>query len=155
MSSYTLEYLPPVKPSAIALGTVFNQAANLAVLTPIFGETYRRAQHADSKEEFIKSKEAASAAALYGSTLVGSGIQTYAVAAVLNHCGILSYKGAAYVGGLIFAATSVPLLVTQIFQERRPAEMVAVKAAVGLVDTVGLAVFLTYWGTRPAHDLLR
>jgi hypothetical protein len=78
------------------------------VLTPIFGETYRRAQNADSKEEFIKSKEAASAAVLYGSTLVGSGVQTYAVAAVLNHCGVLSYKGAAYVGGLIFAATSVP-----------------------------------------------
>jgi hypothetical protein len=78
------------------------------VLGPVFGETYRKAQNADSKEEFIKSKEAASAAALYGSTLVGSGIQTYAVAAILNHCGIFSYKGAAYIGGLIFAATSVP-----------------------------------------------
>ncbi|KAF8250667.1 DUF1761-domain-containing protein [Wilcoxina mikolae CBS 423.85] len=155
MTSYTIDYLPPVKPSAIALGTVFNHAANLAVLTPIFGETYRRAQHADSKEEFIKSKEAASAAVLYGSTLVGSGIQTYAVAAVLNHCGVLSYKGAAYIGGLIFAATSVPQLVTQVFQERRPAELVAVKAAVSAVDTIGLSLFLTWWGTMPAHDLLR
>ncbi|KAA8899516.1 hypothetical protein FN846DRAFT_173019 [Sphaerosporella brunnea] len=155
MSPYTIDYLPPVKPSAIALGTVFNHAANLAVLAPVFGETYRRAQHADSKEEFIKSREAASAAALYGSTLVGSGIQTYAVAAILNHCGVLSYKGAAYVGGLIFAATSMPQLVSQVFQERRPAEMVAVKAAVNLVDTVGLSLFLTWWGTRPAHDLLR
>ena len=78
------------------------------MLAPIFGETYKKAQEADSKEEFIKSREAASAATLYGSTLVGSGIQTYAVAAVLNHCGVLSYKGAAYVGGLIFAATTVP-----------------------------------------------
>lgn len=78
------------------------------MLAPIFGETYKKAQEADSKEEFIKSREAASTAALYGSTLAGSGIQTYAIAAVLNHCGVLSYKGAAYIGGLIFAATSVP-----------------------------------------------
>ena len=103
-----MDYLPPVKPSAIALGTLFNHAANMAVLTPLFGETYHKAQNASSKEEFIKSKEAASAAALYGSTLVGSGLQTYAVAAVLNHCNVLSYKGAAYIGGLVFAATSVP-----------------------------------------------
>lgn len=80
------------------------------MLTPLFGETYRKAQSSNTKEEFIKSKEAASAAALYGSTLLGSGVQTYAVAAVLNHCGVLSYKGAAYVGALIFAATSAPLV---------------------------------------------
>jgi hypothetical protein len=155
MSSFQLDYLPPVKPSAIALGTIFNHAANLAVLTPIFGDTYRKAQRADSKEEFIKSKEAASAATLYGSTLAGSAIQTYAIAALLNHSSVLSYKGAAYIGGLIFAATSVPQLATHIFQERRPAEIVAVKAAVGVVETVGLAVFLTWWGVRPTHDLLR
>ncbi|CCX30448.1 hypothetical protein FPQ18DRAFT_268178 [Pyronema domesticum] len=155
MTSYHLAYMPPVKPSAIALGTVFTHASNLAVLTPIFGETYRRAQRADTKEEFLKSREAASAAALYGSTLVGSGIQTYAVAAVLNHCGVLSYKGAAYVGGLIFAATALPQIISQAFQERRPAELLAVKAAVSAVDTIGLAVFLTWWGTNPAQDLLR
>jgi hypothetical protein len=77
-------------------------------LSPIFGETYRKAQGSESKKEFIKSKEGASAAALYGSTVVSCGVQTYAVAAILNHTGVLSYKGAAYVGGLIFAATSGP-----------------------------------------------
>jgi hypothetical protein len=46
-------------------------------------------------------------------------------------------------------------LVSQIFQERRPAEMVAVKAAVNLVDTVGLSLFLTFWGTSTAYDPLR
>ena len=96
INSHTLDYLPPVKPSAIALGTLFNHAANLAVLGPVFGDTYRRAQAADTKEEFLKSKEAASAATLYGSTLVGSGLQTYAIAAILNHSNVLSYKGAAY-----------------------------------------------------------
>ncbi|KAI5778277.1 putative UPF0591 membrane protein C15E1.02c [Geopyxis carbonaria] len=154
-ASHQLDYLPSVKPSAIALGTVFNHVANLAVLKPVFGEAYTRAQAANSKEEFLKSKEAASAATLYGSTLVGSGMQTYAVAAILNHTGVLSYKGAAYLGGLLFAATSVPALVSQVFTERRPVEMVAIKAIVSMVDTVGLSLFLTWWGTRPAHDLLR
>jgi hypothetical protein len=36
--------LPPVKPSAIALGTLFTHAASLAVLGPVFGDTYHRAQ---------------------------------------------------------------------------------------------------------------
>ena len=48
----------------------------------------------------------------------------------------------------------MPQLATQVFQEKRPWEFVAVKAACGIVDTVGLSVFLTWWGTRPASDLL-
>jgi hypothetical protein len=100
--------LPPVKPSAIALGTVFNHAASLAILGPLFGDTYRRAQSANSAEEFVKSKEAASAAAAWGTSLVGSSIQAYGVGALLNATGTLSYKGAAYLGALIFAASSAP-----------------------------------------------
>jgi hypothetical protein len=100
--------LPPVKPSAIALGTVFNHAASLAVLGPVFGDTYHRAQAANSKEEFIKSKEAASAAAAWGTSLVGSAIQSYSVGALINATGTLSYKGAAYLGSLIFMASSAP-----------------------------------------------
>ena len=100
--------LPPVKPSAIALGTIFNHAASLAVLGPVFGDTYRRAQAANSREEFIKSKEAASAAAAWGTSLVGSAIQSYGVGALINATGTLSYKGAAYLGGLIFMASSAP-----------------------------------------------
>merc|ERR1711964_908203 len=57
----TLHYLPPVKPSAIALGVVFTQASAAAVLTPLFGDTYNRAKAADSKEEFFKSRETATA----------------------------------------------------------------------------------------------
>merc|ERR1711981_597217 len=41
----TLHYLPPVKPSAIALGTVFNHAVSLAVLAPVFGETSHQTSH--------------------------------------------------------------------------------------------------------------
>ena len=100
--------LPAVKPSAIALGTIFNHAASLAILAPVFGDTYHRAQAANSKEEFLKSKEAAGAAAAWGSSLVGSAIQTYGVGALLNATGTLSYKGAAYMGSLIFMASSAP-----------------------------------------------
>lgn len=100
--------LPPVKPSAIALGTIFNHAASLAVLGPVFGETYQRAQAANSKEEFVKSKEAASAAAAWGTSLVGSAVQSYGVGALINATGTLSYKGAAYLGSLIFMASSAP-----------------------------------------------
>lgn len=70
--------------------------------------------NADTKEEFIKSKEAAKSATLWGSNLLGSGFQTYAVAALLTQTGVLSYKGAAYVGGLIFAATSVPTVCSSV-----------------------------------------
>lgn len=100
--------LPPVKPSAIALGTIFNHAASLAVMAPLFGDTYQRAQSANSKEEFFKSKEAATAAATWGSSLVGSAVQSYGVGALINATGTLSYKGAAYLGSLIFFASSAP-----------------------------------------------
>lgn len=100
--------LPSVKPSAIALGTVFNHTASLVILAPLFGDTYQRAKAADSKEEFFRSKEAAGAAAAYGSSVVGSAIQSYGVAALLNSSAVLSYKGAAYLGSLIFFASSAP-----------------------------------------------
>lgn len=105
--THTLD-LPPVKPSAIALGTVFTHTASLGILAPLFGDTYHRAQAANSKEEFIKSKEAAGAAAAWGSSLAGSAVQTYGVAALINATGTLSYKGAAYLGTLVFFASSAP-----------------------------------------------
>merc|ERR1712227_1180310 len=108
----TLHYLPPVKPSAVALGTVYNHAISLAVLGPVFGDTYRQAQAANSKEEFFKSKEAAS------------------------------------LGTLIFFASSAPSFIAQITTEKRPMEQVAVGALARVFETVGLSVFLTYWGTR-------
>merc|ERR1711879_616894 len=70
----SLHYLPPVKPSAIALGTFFNHGVELAVLSPLFGATYQRAKSANTKEEFVRSKEASSAAVAWGTTLVGSAL---------------------------------------------------------------------------------
>lgn len=108
LSSTNQPDLPPVKPSAIALGTVFTHAASLAVLAPVFGDVYHRAKEADSKEEFFKSKEAATAGATWGSSLIGSAVQTYGVAALINATGTLSYKGAAYLGSLVFFASAAP-----------------------------------------------
>ncbi|RMX79124.1 hypothetical protein D0869_08528, partial [Hortaea werneckii] len=140
--------LPPVKPSAVALGTVYNHAVSLAVLGPVFGDTYRQAQASNTKEEFFKSKEAASAAAAWGTSLIGSGVQSYGVGALLNATGTLSYKGAAYMGGLIFMASSAPSFIAQIFTEKRPLDTVAVGALARVFETVGLSMFMTWWGTR-------
>ncbi|KAK5112194.1 hypothetical protein LTR85_011627 [Meristemomyces frigidus] len=144
----TLHYLPPVKPSAIALGTLFNHGVSLAILGPVFGDTYRQAQSANTKEEFFKSKEAASAAAAWGTSLIGSAVQSYGVGALLNATGTMSYKGAAYMGSLIFMASSAPSFIAQIFTEKRPLDTVAVGALARIFETVGLSMFMTYWGTR-------
>merc|ERR1712134_16440 len=115
----SLHYLPPVKPSAIALGTFFNHGVELAVLSPLFG-----------------------------ATLVGSALQAYGVGALINATGTLSYKGATYLGGLIFAASAAPGLLVQAFSERRPLDTVGVSVLAKLFETVGLSVFLSWWGTR-------
>ncbi|KAI8725382.1 hypothetical protein NCS52_00109200 [Fusarium sp. LHS14.1] len=144
----SLHYLPPVKPSAIALGTAFNHGVELAVLAPIFGQTYQRAKLSNTKEEFIRSKEASGAALAWGSSLIGSALQSYGVGALINATGTLSYKGAAYLGSLIFFATSAPGYISQIFVEKRPLDTVGVSLATKLIETLGLSVFLTWWGTR-------
>jgi hypothetical protein len=77
-------------------------------MTPLFGQTYQRAKIANTKEEFIKSKEATSAGVAWGTSLVGSALTAYGVGALINATGTLSYKGAAYLGGIIFMATSAP-----------------------------------------------
>ncbi|CEJ80505.1 Putative DDHD domain-containing protein [[Torrubiella] hemipterigena] len=144
----SLHYLPPVKPSAIALGTVFSHGVELAVMAPLFGQTYQRAKAANTKEEFLKSKEAAGAAVAWGTSFVGAGLQSYGVAALINATGTLSYKGAAYLGGLIFAATAAPGFLAQIFTEKRPIDTVAASVVAKALETVGLSIFLTWWGTR-------
>lgn len=78
------------------------------VLSPLFGQTYQRAKIANTKEEFIRSQEASGAAVAWGTSLVGSALQAYGVGALINATGTLSYKGAAYLGSLIFLATSAP-----------------------------------------------
>lgn len=104
-----------MKPSAIALGTVFTHTASLGILAPVFGDAYHRAQAANSKEDLVKSKETTSAVAAWGSSIVGSAFQTYGVAALINATGTLTYKGAAYLGTLIFFASSAPSVSSVFF----------------------------------------
>lgn len=95
-------------------------------------------------------------------------MQTYGVAALINATGTLSYKGAAYLGTLIFFASSAPgvrsqsilpynlsnssdkciQIVSQVFSEKRPLDTIAVGAVSRVFETVGLSLFLTWWGTR-------
>lgn len=144
----SLHYLPPVKPSAIALGLAFNHATELAILTPLFGQTYKRAKESNTKEEFLRSKEATSAAVAWGTSFLGSGLQAYGVGALINATGTLSYKGAAYLGALIFMASNAPTFFNEILIEKRPMETVGVSVLAKVLETVGLSVFLTWWGTR-------
>lgn len=138
------------------------------MLGPVFGDAYRRAQAANSKEEYFNTKEAATAAASWGSSLVGSAIQAYGVGALINATGTLTYKGAAYLGSLIFFASAAPSVrhhfgweifrsssntnntqvVSQVLTEKRPLDTIAVGALARGMETVGLSLFLTYWGTR-------
>ena len=60
----------------------------------------------------LQVKEAATAAASWGSSLLGSALQSYGVGALINATGTLSYKGAAYLGSLIFFASSAPSVST-------------------------------------------
>ncbi|KAK9470304.1 uncharacterized protein V1510DRAFT_287362 [Dipodascopsis tothii] len=146
----SLKYLPSVTPSAIALGTVFTHASSLVLSSPVFGEAFATAKKSDTPEEFLKSKEATSALGLWSSSLVGSAAKTYAVAALLQTTGVLTNKGAAYLGGLLFTVTTLPGIAINIVQEKRPWDYVAAKAVSELVGTVGLALTLNWWGTRPS-----
>ena len=108
LTSVSSPDLPPVKPSAIAIGAAYSHAISLAVMGPLFGETYHRAQAANSKEEFFKSRESATAISAWGSSLAGSALQAYGVGALINATGTLSQKGAAYLGTLVFFASAAP-----------------------------------------------
>jgi len=150
----SLHYLPPVKPSAIALGTAFTQLGHTAILAPLFGDAYERAKKQNSTQSFLHSKEAKQGAALLTATVVSSGVQTYAMAALLTITGTLSYKGAAYLGGLVFLTTSVGGTIGGLLgfgdAAHKPVDATEVVAGVAasLLDTVGLSIILNWWGVR-------
>ncbi|EPS42990.1 hypothetical protein H072_3021 [Dactylellina haptotyla CBS 200.50] len=150
----SLHYLPPVKPSAIALGTVFTQLGHTAVLAPLFGDRYERAKKTNASQNFLHSKEAKQGAVLFGTTLLGSSVQTYAMAALITTTGTLSYKGAAYLGTLVFFSTSLGATIGGLIgfgePSTRPVDITEVVAGAtsSLLDTVGLAMVLNWWGVR-------
>ena len=115
---------------------------------PIFGAAFEKARKADTPQEAIQSKEAASAAAVYGTSLTGSALQTYAVSALINLTGTVSYKGASYLGGLLFLLSTIPSVINNVVIEQRSLDVVLAKIVSSLLETVGLSLTLTWWGTR-------
>lgn len=144
----SLCYWPHVKPSALAIGTLFTHASSLLTNGPIFAECFKKARAADSPEEAFKSREAASAGKVWGSSLIGSAFQTYGVAALINLTGTVTLKGGAYLGGLIFIVSSTPSVINAVVLEKRPLDLVIAKIVATLLETVGLSLTLTWWGTR-------
>jgi len=75
--------------------------------------------------------------------------------ALINATGTLSYKGAAYLGGLVWMTHSVGGVLGGLLgmggdPNTRPKDAAEVLVTVlsGLFDTVGLSLVLNYWGTR-------
>lgn len=146
--SIPVSYFPSIRPSALAVGTLFEHLTSALVYGPLFGQTWQKAMNSDKNSEFWKTKEAQSAVAAYGGSVLSSGVQTYCISALMQLTGTVSYKGSMYLGALIFGASSVPGIVASIGTERRPVEYTAIKAVVGAIQSVGLAVVLTAFGHR-------
>lgn len=132
--------------SAVALGTAFSHLSGQIAAAPVIGAACKRAQQANTREEFIKSREASSAACIWTNSLVTSGVQSYAFCVLLYKCGVTSVNSAACIGSLVFAVSSLPDILTHAIVDRRPLDQVLASTATALFDTVGLASLLAWWG---------
>ena len=144
----SIHYWPPVKPSALAVGTVYTHATSFITNLPVFCSFFEKAKHAGNAETALESKEAKGAGIVYGSSFVGSLAQTYGVSALLNLTGTLTYKGASYLGGLVFLVSTAPTVINNIIVEKKPIDVVLAGIVATLLQTVGLSLTLTWWGTR-------
>ncbi|CAN6655322.1 hypothetical protein TRVA0_028S00430 [Trichomonascus vanleenenianus] len=140
--------LPAIKPSAIVFGAAFCHASSFIVTAPVIGKACKKATHSDTKEEFLKSKEAAGAVCVYSNSLLTSALQSYAFSVLLSKTNTVSVKSAAIIGGLVFTISSLPEILTNAIVEKRPVDHVLAASVTALVDTVGLAMALTWWGFR-------
>lgn len=59
--------------------------------------------------------------------------------------GTLTYAGATTLGIMLFAISQGPGLVSSLVIQKRSIDVVAAQTVTALIDTVGLAVFLTWW----------
>ncbi|KAI5303345.1 hypothetical protein KEM56_007648 [Ascosphaera pollenicola] len=148
MSSSNFEFFPIIRPSAIVLGIMFNEAASLTEFCPLIRETSHRASSASSRGEFLKSKEASCAMGAAATTLCGSALKTYAIAALLDATRTVCCKGAVYIGTMVFVASSAPTIVSQILIEKKPVKSVMASEGIRAVETIGLSLIMAWWGTR-------
>lgn len=146
MVSTQFDYFPKVSPGAIALGTAYSHAVSFIVTRPVFGAAFAKAREAQDKRDIFQNQEIQSAAAVWGSSLTSSGLQTYATSALLKLTATSNYQAASYVGGLVFAVTGLPQIVSDLVLQTQSLDLVLAKIAVGLLDTVGLSLLLTWYG---------
>ncbi|KAA8908916.1 hypothetical protein TRICI_004729 [Trichomonascus ciferrii] len=134
--------------SAIAIGTAFSHVNSFIVTAPVIGAACKKAREADTKEEFLKSKEAAGALCVNTNSLVTSALRSYAVAVLLNKTGASNLCAATCVGGLVFTISALPSILTNAIVEKRPLDSVLAKTLEAAIDTVGLCAVLTWWGVN-------
>lgn len=146
-------YLPAIKPSAVAFGTAFSHVSSFIVSAPVIGAACKKARSANTKEEFLRSREAASAVCINSSQLVTSALRSYAIAILLNKCGATTVKAASCVGGLVFVISALPTILTNAIVDRRPLDTLVGETVEALIDTAGLAGALAWWGVRDADIL--
>lgn len=136
---------PCIAPSAIAIGAGYTHLTTFLLSRPVLGPAFQKVKTCTRPEEFAKSREAANSLIFLGSSLVGSGVQSYAVSALLKLTGVASYKAAAIVGALLFAVTTGPAVIADLTVTKTAPEQLFAQAVTSLLDTVGLALVLTWW----------
>jgi len=144
----SLEYLPSIKPSALAIGALYSHVSSFIVYGPLLGSNFNKAMQQDKNSEFWK-REGGPVAITYVSSVSAAIVQTYGVAAILKQTGTVSYTGASYLGLLLLFISAAPSAATSVFVEKRPMEYVVVKAVSQAVEVIGLSLVLNWWGVHP------
>lgn len=145
MSLAINEAFPSINPAAVAVGALYSHATSFILNRPVLGAAFQRARASSSLGQAVKTDEATSAAVAVTSSAVVSVEQSYAVSALLKLTNATTYKAASIVGTLLFAVTSGPALANALFIRKEKVEAIAANTAVALLDTVGLALVLTWW----------
>jgi len=144
----SLEYLPSVKPSALAIGALYSHVSSFIVYGPLLGSNFNKAMQQDKNSEFWK-REAGPIGVTYVSSVSAAIVQAYGVSALLKQTGTASFTGAAYLGLLLLFINAAPSAATSVFVEKRPVEYVLVKALAQAVEVLGLTLVLNWWGVLP------
>lgn len=133
---------PPISFVPIIVGGAFSEISSFIVQRPVFGAVWQKAQTATHPKEVLEAKESQTAVASFTTSAIASVIQSYGVSALLHLTNVVSYKGAAVVGGLLFAAQSGPQIVYNIFVAKAPVDVILSTVVVKLLNTVGLSLAL-------------
>lgn len=156
---------PRVCPWTIAVGVVYTHAVGLAFSKVGLGRFCNCHQHTEggSTTDSCAASTCCNLANAgckawfpIGAAVVGSSLQSYAVAGLLKLAGSNSVKGASIVGFLLFTIQSLPCVFKAVVCGRTSCHKLCHKLLISFMDTVGLAIaFQLYWGNKglPSHVL--